>query len=118
MQIQVNTDHNIEGHQALAAQVSSVVENALSRFSESITQVDVHLSDENSNKKEGYGDMLCKLEAHIKGRQPIAVSYQSDTLEQAVEGAAGKLENLIEGILGRIHDREKHTSAEPPSSDT
>ena len=32
MQIQINTDHNIEGHEALAAQVSGVVENALSRF--------------------------------------------------------------------------------------
>ncbi len=29
MQIQINTDHNIERHEVLAAQVSGVVENAL-----------------------------------------------------------------------------------------
>ena len=40
MQIQINTDHNIAGHQALVNQVSGVVENVLSRFSDHITQVD------------------------------------------------------------------------------
>ena len=50
MQIQINTDHNIEGHEALVAQVSGVVENALSRISDHITRVEVHLSDENSDK--------------------------------------------------------------------
>ena len=108
MQIQINTDLNIEGHQALVNQVSDVVENALSRFSEHITQVDVHLSDENSNKKGGYNDFRCKIEAHLEGRQPIAVTHQANTLDQAVEGAAKKLVNLIESTLERIHDQELH----------
>jgi ribosomal subunit interface protein len=108
MQIQINTDHNIEGHQALVTQVSGVVENALNRFSEHITQVDVHLSDENSNKKGGYNDFRCKIEAHIEGRQPIAVTHQANTLDQAVEGATKKLVNLIESTLERIHDQEHH----------
>ena len=107
MQIQVNTDHNIEGHQALVTQVSGVVENALNRFSEHITQVDVHLSDENSNKKGGYNDFRCKIEAHLEGRQPIAVTHQANTLDQAVDGAANKLANLIESTLGRMHDLER-----------
>ena len=53
MQIKINTDRNIEGHEALVAQVSGVVESALSRISDHITRVEVHLSDENSNKKGG-----------------------------------------------------------------
>ena len=32
MQIQIHTGHNIEGHEALATQFSSVVENDLSRL--------------------------------------------------------------------------------------
>ena len=107
MQIQINTDHNIEGHQALVNQVSGVVENVLSRFSDHITQVDVHLSDENSDKKDGYDDMRCKIEAHLKSRQPIAVTHQANTLDQAVDGAANKLANLIESTLGRMHDLER-----------
>jgi hypothetical protein len=33
MQIQINTGHNIEGHEALSAHVRGVVENALSPIS-------------------------------------------------------------------------------------
>ena len=45
MQIQVNTDSNIEGREKLTAHVRSVVESALNRFSDRITRVEVHLSD-------------------------------------------------------------------------
>jgi ribosomal subunit interface protein len=108
MQIQINTDHNIEGNQALTEQISGVVENALSRYGEHITQVDVHLSDENSNKKNGINDMRCLIEAQLKGRQPIAVTHQADTLNKAVDGALDKLANLIESTLERLRDQEIH----------
>lgn len=108
MQIQLNTDHNIEGHEALAAQVSSVVECALSRFSEHITRVDVHLSDENSDKKGGNNDIRCLMEASFEGWQPIAVTHQTATLDQAIDGAADKLTRLIESTLGRLRNAEGH----------
>jgi len=113
MQIQINTDHNIEGHEALAARVSGVIENALSRFSDHITLVNVHLSDENSDKKDGYDDMRCMIEAHLEGRQPIAVTHQATILDEAVDGAADKLANLIESTLGRLHDQELRRT-DPP----
>ena len=50
MQIQVNTDHNIEGHEALANDVTGTVKSALSRFSDHITRVAIHLSDANWHK--------------------------------------------------------------------
>lgn len=103
MQVQVNTDHNITGHEALAARVRSVVENTLSRFSDRITRVEVHLSDENG-AKSGRGDQRCMLEARLEGRQPIAVTHQADTLDQAVDGAAEKLSHAIDSTLGRADD--------------
>ncbi len=106
MQIQLNTDSNIEGREALATQVSSVVENALKRFSDRITRVEVHLSDENSEKKGGTEDMRCVMEARLEGRQPIAVTHQATTLDQAVDGAAEKLTKLIESTLGRLRDHK------------
>jgi len=116
MQIQIRTDHNIEGHQALAAQISGAVENALRRFSDHITQVEVHLSDENSAKKGGSDDMRCMMEARLEDRQPIAVTHQAATLDQAVDGAADKLANLIESTLGRMHDLQSHRT-DPPLSE-
>jgi ribosome-associated translation inhibitor RaiA len=117
MQIQINTDHNIEGHEALAAQVSGVVESALSRISDHITRVEVHLSDENSNKKGGNDNMRCVMEARLEGRQPIAVTHQAATLDRAVDGAADKLTGLIESTLGRLRDqRSRRTDPPPPGS--
>lgn len=113
MQIQINTDHNIEGHEALVTRVSGVIENALSRFSDHITRVEVHLSDENSDKKDGYDDMRCMIEARLEGRQPIAVTHQATTVDEAVDGAADKLANMIESTLGRLHDQELRRT-DPP----
>jgi hypothetical protein len=79
MRIQVHTDHNIEGHQALADQVSGVVERALNRVSEHITRVEVHLSDVNGDKS-GPTDKRCMMEARLEGRQPVPVAYTLNEL--------------------------------------
>jgi len=114
MQIQINTDHNIEGHEALAAQVSSVVEGALSLVSDHITRVEVHLSDENS-AKGGQHDKRCLMEARLEGRQPIAVTHQAATLDEAVDGAADKLARSIDSDLGRMRDqRSRRREPLPP----
>ena len=112
MQVQINTDHNIAGHEALAAQVSDIVQSALSRVSEHITRVEVHLNDENGDK-HGQNDKRCMMEARIEGRQPIAVTNQAATLDQAVDGAADKLTRLIESTLGRRRHQESRRT-DPP----
>ena len=50
MQVQVNTDHNVEGHEALADHISDVVESTLGSLSDQITRVEVHLTDETGHK--------------------------------------------------------------------
>lgn len=103
MHIQVNTDNNIEGREELATRVEAVVEKALSRFSDQITRVEVHLSDENSHKG-GQNDKRCLMEARLEGRQPTAVTHQAATLGQAIDGAADKLKTVIESTLGRLRN--------------
>ena len=113
MQIQINTDHSIEGHEALAAQVSGVVESALSRFGDHITRVEVHLSDESSHKR-GHNDKRCMMEARFKGHQRSAVTHQAATLDQAVDGAADKLTRVIESTLGRLRElKSRRADPEP-----
>lgn len=114
MQIQINTDHNIEGREALADQCRVVVESALSRFSDQITRVEVHVSDENSDKKGGHGEMRCMMEARIEGRQPIAVTHQAASLDQAVDGAADKLNRLIGSTIGRLRDHKSRRTDPSP----
>jgi hypothetical protein len=112
VQIQINTDHNIAGHEALASHVRGLVENALDRISAHITRVEVHLSDENSNKG-GENEKRCVMEARLEGRQPAAVTHQATTVEKAVEGAVHKLAKLIESTLGRLHDQASRRT-DPP----
>ncbi len=106
MQIQMNTDHNIEGNEALVTYVNSVVEDALSQTSDRITRVEVHLSDENSDKKHGKDDMRCVMEARLEGLQPVAVTHHAETLHQTVDGAADKLYRLIDSTLGRLNEQK------------
>lgn len=115
MQIQINTGTNIEGHGAPADQVRGSVESALSHFSERITRVEVHLSDQNSDKKAGHDAMRCMMEARLEGRKPVAVTHQGTTLDEAVEGAADKLSRLIEHTLGRQHKQERRRMDPDPS---
>jgi ribosome-associated translation inhibitor RaiA len=112
MKIQINTDHNIPSNEALIDKYSSIIENALSRVSDHITQVEVHLSDENGNKR-GKDDRRCMIEAHFEGSKPIVVVDNAATLNQALDGAIEKLLNMIESILGRQHDQTIGKTREP-----
>ena len=112
MKIQINTDVNIDGTEALAAHVSGVVEKALERFSEHVTRVEVHLGDENGSKN-GQHDQRCMLEARFEGRQPVAVTDHAATLHQAVQGATQKLVRLLDSTLGRLHDHRGKASGAP-----
>lgn len=116
MPVQIHTGHNIEGHEALATQVSGVVEEGLSRFSDRITSVNVHLSNQNSEQEDGNDSMRCVIEAHLEGLQPIAVTDQSATLGEAVDGATDKLTHLIESKLGRQSHQASHRTDPPLSS--
>lgn len=117
MKIQLNTDVHIDGTEALAARVSATVEQALARFSEHVTRVEVHLSDENG-AKSGQKDQRCMLEARFEGRQPVAVTEHAPTLEQAVQGAAQKLARLLGSTLGRLNEhREKVSGPGMPGPD-
>ena len=112
MQISINTDKTIEHHQGLDDHEQSVVTAAVQRFADHITRVEVHLSDENSQKSVDGGNR-CLLEARVTGYQPIAVSDHAVSLHQAISGAADKLKRAIDSALGRLHDKDKRHAADP-----
>ena len=109
MQININTDKTIERSQGLDEHVQSVVSAAIQRFRDHITRVEVHLSDELSQKSVDGGNR-CMLEARVTGYQPIAVSDHGGTLHQAIGGAAEKLKRAIDSALGRLHDKKLHAT--------
>lgn len=103
MHIQINTDNHVEPSDRLLEHTRKSVEGALGRFSERITTVEVHLGDENSHKG-GDADQRCTIEARLEGRKPAAVTHHAHVMEQAIDGAAKKLQRLIQSDLGRLED--------------
>jgi ribosome-associated translation inhibitor RaiA len=102
MNIQINTDDNISGSEELNKTFGPLITKGLKRFSNRITRIEVHLSDENSHKA-GQNDKRCLLEARLEGLQPVAVTGHSDTTEKAVSDAIDKLKSSLDSTLGRLN---------------
>ena len=105
MQIQVNTDKNIEGSEALAEHVRSVVEKTLKHHADQISRVEVHMGDMNA-EKTGQQDHSCTMEARPKGMEPVAATCKAANNHAAVEGAASSLANLLRTRFGKLDDRK------------
>ncbi|MBF6026446.1 HPF/RaiA family ribosome-associated protein [Pseudomonas sp. P115] len=106
MQIQVNSDNHIESSIRLEEWVRTTIESTLDRYEEDLTRVEVYLRDENGDKP-GPHDLSCRLEARPKGHQPLSVLHKADTLEQAIDGAATKLDHALEHLFGRLQGKPR-----------
>lgn len=104
MKIQINTDNNITGRETLVEQAEATITGVLGHLAKHVTRVEVHLSDENAEKSGGR-DKRCMMEARLEGCQPIAVTDESDSLDEAISGAADKLKSSLDSTLGRLTDR-------------
>ena len=114
MQINVNTDHTIEKHQGLDEHVESVVQSSIGRFSDHVNRVDVHLSNENSQKQLDGGN-YCMMEARVAGYAPVVVKEHAVNLHQAISNAGGKLKRALDSAIGRLNDKGRHDA--PPVDD-
>jgi hypothetical protein len=102
MKIQINTDNHIEGSEELTEQTEAIVKSSLGHLSDHITRLELHLRNEN-NDKGGTHNKRCMMEARLKGHQPIAVTHEAKTIDQAVSGAVEKLKHSLDHTLGRLH---------------
>jgi ribosome-associated translation inhibitor RaiA len=104
MLVQVNTDNHIKGHANLAQYVETAIQGALGRFEPQLVRVEVQLTDENSHKAS-QGDKRCLLEARLSGMQPLAVTAEGDTIDQALDGAIDKLATTLDRRLGKLNEK-------------
>jgi ribosome-associated translation inhibitor RaiA len=110
MQINVNTDRTIDKHQGLDEHVQSVVEGAIGRFEDQVHRIDVHLSNENSQKGADGGNR-CMMEAHVTGYAPVVVNEHAVNLHQAIANAGNKLKRALDSALGRLTDKARREPA-------
>ena len=113
MQIQVNHYNHVDGAKFIEF-VEAEVHDALDRFGERITRVEVHLNDVNAHKGGG-ADARCLMEVRIAGQKPLAVTEFAPSVGQAISGAAEKLERLVDHTLGRLDDSTYRKGPELPA---
>jgi len=105
MQIQVNTSSHVDGREGLIRKIEETVTSSMKRFAAKLTRVEIHITDEDSDKKSKGDDIRCKLEARPRGLDPITVSNQAATVDQAYKGAIDKAERALERAFGKLADR-------------
>src|SRR5215203_1238230 len=114
MLIEVTTDHNIPGGEGLSAHVRATVETTLVKYADRLTRVMVHFTDENSHKKSDT-DKRCAIEARPAGHQPMAATHLAATLDEALEGAADRLQRQLEHTFGRLDHHKGRTPMGGPT---
>lgn len=102
MLIQVNTGSQTHNTAHRTEEVQALIEDKLSRFADRITRAEVHLTDENSTGKTSGNDKKCMIEVRMAGRQPISTTDHGATHDQALHGAASKMQSQIATIVGKI----------------
>ncbi|MEO6303736.1 MAG: HPF/RaiA family ribosome-associated protein [Bacteroidia bacterium] len=101
MIIQINTDNNISGKENTVTYFTQLVKDSLDRYSEHLSRIEIHLSDENGNKNSK-DDKHCVLEVRIEGKQPIAVTSNANTIEGALNTAIEKVSTLLNTTIGQM----------------
>jgi ribosome-associated translation inhibitor RaiA len=108
MFVNVHTDNHIKTSDDLTRRVEDEVIGTLERFGDQVVTVEVHLNDVNGHK---HGvDKRCMMEARLSGLQPIAVTHMAETLDEAIEGAAEKLERSIDSTVDKLSHHKGRTS--------
>lgn len=110
MHIEVRTDSRTK---ADIDSVTASVETGLARFRERLTRVEVHFSDVNGPK--GGTDTRCVLEARPAGHQPVVVTSEASSSDDAVNDAVEKMSRLLTSTLDRLNETRGDSASGLPT---
>ncbi len=108
MKVQVHHDNVIEVSAKHTEWTQTEVADALMRFDDRLTRVEVHMGNESAWRSTG-DDFRCRIEARPASMEPIVVTHHAATLTESVRGATDKMETVLTKTFER---REGHQSRE------
>jgi ribosome-associated translation inhibitor RaiA len=85
----------------LVVNTTARLSRELSRFNEHITQVEVHLSEDNGTKAGVY-DKRCVILVEVKDLHSISITGHAGSHQKAVEEAILKLKMSLYATYGRL----------------
>lgn len=107
MDIQINTSNAVDGPRGFADAMEAATRSRLSRFEERLTRVELHFSDTTA-ARETADDKRCAIEARLAGGDPITVTNEAATLDQAATGALAKMTTALDRHISKSTTRKGH----------
>lgn len=101
MKVLVNTDNHIEGSDRLDNFINEKMNHALKHFTDRITRIEMHLSDQNG-EKSGDKDIQCRIEVRPKGLQPLTVTARNANLDLSIQDAIEKIKAALTSTFGKL----------------
>ncbi len=98
MKVEVNTDKPVTD--ATLGKVVSAIQAKLARHSQRLTRAQVYLKNIGSDNHAQLLD--CTLEVRPSAHDPVVASNEAASLEEAVAGAAAKMERQLESLFARL----------------
>ena len=102
MQIIINSKNQVDVNEISIQQWQTDISDSLERFSDWITRVEVHLSDENSQAKSGLQDIRCLMEARPANHQPVSIEVRAASVEQAVSEGTSTLQRRLGTMIDKL----------------
>ena len=97
MDIQISTDNTLHGDERVGEVARAAVTNDLGHMSDWLTRVEVHLKDQNADKR-GPEHIRCTIEARPRGLAPMAAHADAADIPAALKGAAVKLRGRLQSL--------------------
>ena len=110
MLVNLHSDNHVDLKEDSIQQLETEIATSLKRFSNWITRVEVHLTDENSQAKGGSDDIRCLMEARPAGKQPVSIEVRAASVVQAIQQGT----NTLERRLGDIEDKARTEARKRP----
>jgi hypothetical protein len=108
VEFQFNTSNAITGDADVRARIEAMMRQKLDRIAGDLTRMELHLSDLDGSQRNGPGSKRARLEARPRGRDPIVVTHEADTVDAAASGAADKLMRAFSRDVGKRTTRKGH----------
>ena len=110
MQVLINGDKHLNLNGESIQQWQEEITDALERFSDWITRIEVHVTDENSAAKGGGDDIRCLMEARPKNHQPVSIEVHAQALGYAIRDAIDTLEKRLSTILEKARTEQRKSN--------
>lgn len=107
MQVIINSNNHIDLTEHSIQQWQAEITASLQRFSDWITRVEVHLTDENSSVKGGSDDIRCLMEARPASQQPVSIEVRAASVDRAILEGTNTLKRRLATMVEKARSKER-----------